>query len=172
MKSLKYCIWRAFSAQCRTCAYELFVVLELQCFECCNKSSYWWFVIGFVVMEYSLYFSKWWEKFQSRVFLWKRSILQRKHFWKIQIISVVNESKLCISLSIKWLMCAYGNFFKVFDSVRLKNVHQLQQYILTCWTLHICFAKYCCYLFVNVILSFWGEEFPGSWRRRKEKDSF
>lgn len=113
-----------------------------RCFECCNKSSYWWFVIGFVVMEYSLYFSKWWEKFQSRASLWKRSILQRKHFWKIQIISVVNESKLCISLSIKWLMCAYGNFFKVFDSVRLKNVHQLQQYIFTCWTLHICFAIY------------------------------
>lgn len=167
MKSLKCCIWRAFSAQCRTCAYELFGITGVL-----SVVTSLWFVIGFVVMEYSLYFSKWWEKFQSRVFLWKRSILQRKHFWKIQIISVVTESTLCISLSIKWLMCAYGNFFKVFDSVRLKNVHQLQQYILSCWTLHICFAIYCCYLFVNVILSFWGEEFPGSWRRRKEKDSF
>lgn len=120
----------------------------------------------------SLYFSKCWEKIQSRVFLWKRSILQRKHFWKIQMICIVNGSKLCISLSIKWLMCACGNFFKVFDSVRLKNVHQLQQYIFTCWTLHVCFPLYWCYLFVNVILPFWGEEFLGSWRRRKEEDSF
>lgn len=78
----------------------------------------------------------------------------------------VNQRK-----SIKWLKCACCNF-KVFDSVRLKSVHQLQQCIFTCWTLHVQFAFYWCFLFVNVILPFWGEEFLGSWRRRKEKESF
>lgn len=171
LKSLKHYILRAFSVQCRTCAYSSLWVWNYKCFECCKKSSYWWFVVGFGVMQYPLCFSKWWEKVLSRVFLWKRSILQRKHFWKIQMICIVNENKLWISLSIKWLMSAYGNFFKVFGSDRLKNVSQLQEYIFTCWTLHICFALHWWYLLVNVDLPFWGEEFLGSWRRRKEGKS-
>lgn len=121
-------------------------------------------------MEYSLYFPKWWEKVQSRVFLWKRSILQRKHFWKIRIICIVNINFAFHCQSNDWCV-PMATFFKAFDSVRLKNTHQLQQYIFTCWTLHIWFAIYWCYLFINVILPFWGEEFSGIWRR-KEKDSF
>lgn len=65
-----------------------------------------------------------------------------------------------------------ATFLRCLIQSGLKNAHQLQQYIFTCWTLHICFALYWCYLFVNVILPFWGQEFPGSWRWRKEKDSF